>query len=213
MASALPLPLASSSRTTSRALILSSRRCARCQSRGLKALARPVAQRRRFEAVRVAATGATQEEVELIKSSQLLVKELRVLGMPSGQVQQYLLNSQRKPFEGFDNARGAECVKDISKGLETCKDPVALEFVAQELRELWLWKRRKGDYFGGNGEEMYQVALSDIQDVAKKAQKDADSEKISSILLDDMDMSDEDKSMLGDAIRGVAVGGLQLGIW
>ena len=46
------------------------------------------------------------------------------------------------------------------KGKETASDPEALAFAAAELRDLWMWKRRKGDYFGGDGQEMYEVNTS-----------------------------------------------------
>lgn len=72
-------------------------------------------------------------------------------------MEQYLLRSGRSPREGYDNARSYECIKEITKGADSLEDTEALAFVAEELRELWLWKRRKGDYFGGDGLEMYEV--------------------------------------------------------
>jgi len=78
--------------------------------------------------------------------------------MPEGQVELYLLNSQRQPTEGYNNGRSAKCLKAVMQGNTQVEDTEALAHVSQELRDLWLWKRRKGDYFDGDGKDMYEVA-------------------------------------------------------
>ena len=84
---------------------------------------------------------------------------LAVLGMPGGQVELYVLNSQRVPSEDYDTKRSLDCLKAVTKGSTEIEDTEALALVSEDLRELWLWKRRKGDYFGGDGKEMYEVSM------------------------------------------------------
>mmetsp|Transcript_38475 Transcript_38475/g.91250 ORF Transcript_38475/g.91250 Transcript_38475/m.91250 type:complete len:233 (+) Transcript_38475:79-777(+) len=169
--------------------------------------------RAHYFALNRATSPGGEDRMELTSSARVLLQELSVLGVPGIQVEQYFQQSKRQPSQEYDNSRSLDCLKLVKSGSNEVADTEALEFVASELRELWMWKRRKGDYYARDGLEMFQIALSDIQDVERKELEKQNSEKISSILLDDLDLSEEDKSKLGDAIRGVAVGGIQTILW
>jgi len=160
-----------------------------------------------------AAQNGNAQTAELVTSTRLLGKELRVLGMPDNQVNSYLAKSSRGPegAEDYDSARSVAALQSVMKGVDEVGDEEALSLVSEELRELWLWKRRKGDYYGVG--EMHEAALNDLQNVDKEALEKMNSERIQSILLDDMDMTDDEKMAMGDAIRGAMVGGIQGFLW
>eukprot|EP00873_Tetraselmis_striata_P004721 jgi/Tetstr1/424985/TSEL_015455.t1 len=164
---------------------------------------------RRTASVRAMATSKT--DAEMVTSARLLGKELRVLGMPDAQVDAYLAKSNRSPCEEYDTARSVMVLQRVMKGVDEVEDAEALAFVSEELRELWLWKRRKGDYYGVG--EMHEAALNDLQNVDKAALEAKNAEKISSVLLDDLNMTDEQKMAVGDVMRGAVVGGIQGAIW
>lgn len=130
--------------------------------------------------------------------------------MPDAQVDAYLAKSNRSPCEEYDTARSVMVLQRVMKGVDEVEDAEALAFVSEELRELWLWKRRKGDYYGvGEMHEVLgrgvlvpairaschaaplethptpcmQAALNDLQNVDKAALEAKNAEKISSVLV------------------------------
>ncbi|GMH44857.1 hypothetical protein BSKO_12809 [Bryopsis sp. KO-2023] len=155
-----------------------------------------------------------QGDAKLQDTVQALIPEVAALDFPRSEIRSYFAMAEKPPkqFSDFDMSRALPVVDELLRGKNssTVTDVEALEVVQSILTQLWRWRRRGGGSFDSEL-SVHQAALQDLQNITAKPE--SDSEKVTSVLLDDMPISDEDKAQLSGAVRQVAVAGIQSILW
>lgn len=144
------------------------------------------------------------------KGCRTVIRELAGLDFGVQQVALYFAGSLRPPprWKDVDMARiKAMAVLLTAPGAtaqppEPALDQEALLAVQAMLSDVWRWRRRGG---GGGDEESappYLLALESLQQVDPAS---VNIDKVTSSLLDNLDMTDTEKRQMGAAVERVAV--------
>eukprot|EP00877_Chromochloris_zofingiensis_P014258 jgi/Chrzof1/9086/Cz03g35170.t1 len=156
--------------------------------------------------------------LELVKACKTVLAELSGLDFSKSEVQKYVVLARKGPknYADFDMGRTSATLSQVIKAqdLDDIKDVEALEVLNLMLCELWRWSRR-GTGGGWADEEvgpMHQQALAALQGLGPE-QLEADGEKLTSVLLDQLELSDRDKAEIGRAVEQVAIAGIGSFVW
>eukprot|EP00798_Chlamydomonas_sp_ICE-L_P013824 gene13824-19741_t len=87
-------------------------------------------------------------------------------------------------------------------------DMEALKVSQLMLADIWRWRRKGGGLEDNDEERPHKLALEQIQNF-----KPEDIERVTSTILDGLDMTEADKRELGGAVQKVAIGGIQGAVW
>lgn len=163
-------------------------------------------------------TPPPQTKKQLTDDIKYLVSELRAVELPSKEIEQYLFHSRRVP-QGLDAAsmsRAFVSALDAANfGREADADAATLLAVKNDVTTLWKWRRRGGGVRESD-EPAHQVALRDLQGfdlVANEEVMEEDPAQIRSALLDNANLSEEQKAKMGRAINGAMYGAVQSFLW
>eukprot|EP00197_Chlamydomonas_leiostraca_P004010 CAMPEP_0202868902 /NCGR_PEP_ID=MMETSP1391-20130828/11342_1 /ASSEMBLY_ACC=CAM_ASM_000867 /TAXON_ID=1034604 /ORGANISM="Chlamydomonas leiostraca, Strain SAG 11-49" /LENGTH=233 /DNA_ID=CAMNT_0049549127 /DNA_START=82 /DNA_END=783 /DNA_ORIENTATION=- len=154
-----------------------------------------------------------------LKGCRTLLAELQGLDFPNAQVRQYFQFSTKMPktftaAADLDSARAtvALLMKVDEEGdkltAAAFKDLPALQLTQAMMTELWRWRRRGGGMDDESDSQPYAVALREIQNF-----KPEDIDRISSSLLDRLDLSDAQKKEMSGAVQQAAVGAMGGAVW
>ncbi|KIY92741.1 hypothetical protein MNEG_15222 [Monoraphidium neglectum] len=149
---------------------------------------------------------------ELVKGCNTVLAELAGLDFPRAEVQRYVSRAVKPPvkYQGFPVERAAAALQALlapasEDGSERTQDTEALVVLNAMLSDVWRWRRRGG--FGSSDEDSlpHVQALQALQgldrtgDWVQKSQQDG--ERVTSSLLDNLPISDAEKSEMSGAVQ------------
>mmetsp|Transcript_37332 Transcript_37332/g.83065 ORF Transcript_37332/g.83065 Transcript_37332/m.83065 type:complete len:257 (+) Transcript_37332:13-783(+) len=173
----------------------------------------------RAEGTSSSAKPAVDKTPDLIKGCKTVLSELSGLDFSRSEARLYLKLSTKLPKGSppdFDIARARTALdqlldssKEEYRGpTEALKDEAALQVLQNMLSEVWRWRRRGGGMEEESEAPPHQLALQDIQRM-----KLEDIDRITSSLLDNLPMTDKEKSEIGGAVERVAFASIGGAVW
>ncbi|MEW5296815.1 MAG: hypothetical protein WDW36_000067 [Sanguina aurantia] len=155
-----------------------------------------------------------EKRKQLLRGCKTVVIELAGLDFSRTDCTRYFA-AVVKPPKGispdFNQARAIVVLQNILAGVEEEAmggDLEAMKVTELLLSEVWRWRRRGGGIQSDEGGYPYQLALEQIQNYVAP-----DMDKVTSSLLDNLPISDDQKRELGQGVQQVAIAGIGGAVW
>ncbi|GFR45889.1 hypothetical protein Agub_g7344 [Astrephomene gubernaculifera] len=155
---------------------------------------------------------ASEVRTDLLQGCRTIMRELQGLDFPPGEIRGYFTHAVKPPAgmpADFDMGRARAVVAQMLAGREEeVADVQALKAAQLMLSDVWRWRRRGGGMDDESDLPPHLLALEGLQRLGGEQ-----IDRITSSLLDNLPISDEQKRELSGPVQQAAMAGLNGAVW